>query len=118
AADHGRVEAIKVLVERGADVKITSKVISFAKLANNERKAGAVRDSVLAAFRARAVDPVNWHPDPAQVQAALHAARQHEPVEPEEKIVHVDWDAAQTAGKGMRGGESVGFQGGLTALIH
>jgi ankyrin repeat protein len=118
AADHGRVEALKMLIERGADVRITSKVISFAKLANNERKAGAVRDSVLAAFRSRAIDQVNWHPDPAQVQAALRAAREHEPVLPEEKLDHIDWDSAQTAGRGMRGGESVGYQGGLTALLH
>src|SRR5574342_178180 len=50
AVDRGRVEALKMLVERGADVRITSKVISFAKLADHERKAGAVRDSVLLAF--------------------------------------------------------------------
>jgi ankyrin repeat protein len=118
AADRNRVDALKALIAKGADVRITSKVISFAKLANNERKAGSVRDSVLLAFRARAVDPVNWHPDPAQVQAALRAARQHEPVLPEEEVVHIDWDSAQIAGRGMRGGESVGYQGGLTALIH
>jgi ankyrin repeat protein len=118
AADRGRVEALKALLGKGADVKVTSKVISFAKLANNERKAGAVRDSVLAAFRTRAVDPVNWHPDPAQVQAALRAAREHEPVLPEEQVAHIDWDSAQTAGRGLRGGEAVGYQGGLTALLH
>src|SRR5687767_11035898 len=118
AADRGRLEAVKMLVERGADLRITSKVISFAKLANNERKAGAVRDSVLLAFRSRAVDQVNWRPDPAQVQAALRAAREHEPVLPEEKVVHIDWDSAQTAGRGLRGGEAVGYQGGLTALLH
>jgi ankyrin repeat protein len=118
AADRGRVPALKTLIARGADVKITSKVISFAKLADHERKAGAVRDAVLAAFRARAVDQVTWRPGPAEVQAALRAAREHEPVLPEEKVVHIDWDSAQTAGRGMRGGETVGYQGGLTALIH
>jgi ankyrin repeat protein len=118
AASRNRVGTAKVLVERGADVTITSKVVSFAKLAANERRAGAVRDSVLLAFRGRAVDQVIWRPDPMQVQAALRSARQHEAVFPEEKVVHIDWDSAQTAGRGLGGGDAVGYQGGHTALLH
>ena len=118
AASKGRVDALKTLLAHGADVSITSKVMSFAALARKEKEAGGVRDSVLVAFRARANDQVNWHPDPSQVQAALRAAREHELLQPEEHITHIDWDSAQIAGKGMNGGESVGYQGGLTALLH
>jgi len=117
-AAKGRVEAIKVLLERHADVAVTSKVLSFAKLAAKERQAGQVRDSVLKGYRAKSADPVGWHPGPTEVQAALLAARTVERTLPEEKIVHQNWDSLQTSGKGMRGGEDVGFQGGLTALIH
>ena len=117
AAAKGRTDAVKALLQDKADFTITSKVISFAKLANAERTAGKVRDSVIAEFRKKSADPVNFHPTPEQVQAALKAARTREPVAPEEKIVHLNWDSLQTAGRQMRGGEDVGFQGGLTALI-
>jgi ankyrin repeat protein len=117
AAAKGRLDAVKALLAHKADVAVTSKVISFAKLAQAERRAGAVRDSLLKQFREKSADPIEWHPDPTEVQAALKAAREKEPVAPEEKVVHLNWDSLQTAGKAMRGGEDVGFQGGLTALI-
>ena len=39
------------------------------------------------------------------VEAALKAARAKEPVAPEDKIVHLNWDSLQTSGRALRGGE-------------
>jgi ankyrin repeat protein len=117
AASKNRVEALTALLEGGADPALTSKVMSFGRRAQTDRAAGAVRDSVLAEFRAQSPDPVVWHPEPSQVQAALRAAREHEALTAE-KIEHIDWDAAQTAGKGLSGGDAVGYLGGLTPLLH
>ncbi|MBI4522092.1 MAG: ankyrin repeat domain-containing protein [Gemmatimonadetes bacterium] len=117
AAARNRVEAVNALLQRGADAAITSKVVDFSRRANQDRIAGAVRDSVLAAFRAASPDPVLWRPDPSQVQAAVRAAREHEAVEPQ-SIKRIDWDAAQTQGKVPSNNDRVGYQGGLTALLH
>jgi len=120
AAARNRVEAVKVLLGRGADPTITTRVMEFARLASQERAAGLVRDSVLAAFRAKSPDPILWQPDPSQVQAALRAARTHEAIEPVEAmdIVRIDWDEAQTNGRSPTRPEQAGYQGGLTALLH
>jgi ankyrin repeat protein len=117
AASKGRVEAIRALLAAGADVSLTSRVLSFAALSRQERATAAVRDSVLAEFRSQSPDPVTWHPDPRQVQAALRTARERETL-PSEPVVHINWDSAQTAGRVPSPGDVAGFQGGLTALLH
>jgi ankyrin repeat protein len=120
AGSKNRVDAVRALLEGGADPAVTSKVMEFSWLARQGRIAGAVRDSVLAAFRERSPNPTLWLPDASQVQAALRAAREHEAVEPveAEEIVRIDWDSAQTAGRRPSGPEQAGYQGGLTALLH
>jgi ankyrin repeat protein len=117
AADHGRVAAVRLLLASGADVSATTRVVEFSQRARQDRRAEQVRDSVLAAFRVRAADPVNWRPDPAQVQASLRAAREHEVLSPAQ-IQRIDWDAAQIAGRAPSNADLVGYQGGLTALHH
>ena len=120
AASKNRVPAIEALMERGADPSITSKVMIFQLMADRAKAAGEVRDSIIATLRDKSPDPTTWFPDPTQVQAALRAARVYEPLEPMEatEVVHIDWDAAQTAGRAPTAQEQAGFQGGQTALLH
>ncbi len=120
AAARNRVEAVRALLGRGADPTITTKVMEFARLAEQETAAGLVRDSVLSVFRAKSPDPTLWQPNPSQVQAALRAARTHEAIEPVEAsdIERIDWDEAQTNGRSPTRAEQAGYQGGLTALLH
>ena len=120
AASRNRIPAIRTLIERGADVGITSKVVLFQRLSDHAKVGNAVRDSVLAVYRAKAPDPETWAPTLAQTQEALRAARAYEPVEPVEawEVVRIDWDSAQTAGRAPTSQEKAGYQGGLTALLH
>lgn len=117
AAETNRVDAMRALIRADADMAIASKVLDFALRAKQDQQAGRVRDSVLAAFRSRSPDPVTWRPNPAEVQASLRAAREHErlTVQP---IVRIDWDSAQTAGRRPSNNDRVGYQGGMTALLH
>ncbi len=117
AADKNRVEAMRVLIAHGADLTLTSHVLDLARRAAQDRKAGAIRDSVLAEFRAHSPDPVLWHPNPTEVQAAVRAARPYE-ILADKKAPRIDWDSAQMAGKIPSYADLVGYQGGLTALLH
>ena len=117
AASSGRVDAIRALARAGADPAVTTRVVSFERLAGRERITQQIRDSVLAELRARSPDPVGWRPDPSQVQAALRTAREREALG-DEPVVHIDWDSAQTAGRVPTAADKAGFQGGLTALLH
>ena len=120
AASRNQVEAIQALLEGGADISITTMVLRFRDLAKADLRAGEVRDSVLAAFRAEAPDPRLWQPTLTQVQAAVKAARAYEAVQPLEphEVVHIDLDKAQTQGREFTPMEKAGYQGGMTALIH
>ena len=117
AAEQNRVAAIKVLVERGADPAVTAKVIELALRSERDRKAQQIREDMMAAFRARSPDPVTWVPDAAQVQAAARAAAEYDAL-PATEVKRVDWDQAQTQGRALRYPDLVGYQGGLTALLH
>ena len=120
AASRNRASAIRALIERGAEVGVTSKVVLFQDLADKEKLTRTVRDSVLAIYQAQSPDPDTWTPTLAQTQEALRAARAHEPVEPVEasRLVRIDWDSAQTAGRAPTAQERAGYHGGLTALLH
>ena len=120
AASRNRASAIRALIERGAEVGVTSKVVLFQDLADKEKLTRTVRDSVLAIYQAQSADPDTWTPTLAQTQEALRAARAHEPVEPVEasRLVRIDWDSAQTAGRAPTAQERAGYHGGLTALLH
>jgi ankyrin repeat protein len=117
AAEQNRVAAIKVLIEAGADPSLTSKVVEMARRAERDRKAQQIRADVMAAFRARAPDPVTWVPDAAQVQAAARAAAEHDEL-PAGPVQRIDWEKVQMEGRGLGFPDLVGYQGGLTALLH
>ncbi len=51
------------------------------------------------------------------MQAATRAARQYDAL-PNEPIKRVDWNKAQMEGRVLRFPDLVGYQGGLTALLH
>ena len=119
AASLNRVEALQLLLDRGADPWLSSNVLNLSRRAVQDKRAGEVRTQVLAALREAAGDPVVWNPDPAEVQAAVRAARDFEALEseeaPEERI---DWEQAQTDGTIPTYADRVGHQGGLTPLLH
>jgi ankyrin repeat protein len=117
AAEENRVPAIKTLLAAGADPSITSKVVELARRAERDRKAQQIREEMMAAFRARASDPVTWVPDAAQVQAATHAAAEYDKL-PDGPAKRIDWEMAQMEGKSLGFPDLVGYQGGLTALLH
>jgi len=129
AASLNRVEALQLLLDRGADPWLSSNVLNLSRRAVQDKRAGAVRTQVLAALRKAAGDPVVWNPNPAEVQAAVRAARDFERCRhvpggcsaleseeaPEERI---DWEQAQTDGTIPTYADRVGHQGGLTPLLH
>jgi ankyrin repeat protein len=117
AAEQNRIPAIKALLACGADPSLTSKVVELARRAERDRKAQQIREEMMAAFRARSPDPVTWVPDAAQVQAATRAAAEYDAL-PAATVEHIDWDKAQMEGRSLGFPDLVGYQGGLTALLH
>ena len=117
AAAANRLGPVNVLMERGADLEIATKVVDLPDLDAVDRAAAGRRKEVLDGFRASAApgDRQGWRPTASQVQTAVRAAR-----------------AVQALGDAAEGGEAagiergtprayterVGVQGGLTALLH
>ena len=117
AAAANRLGPVNVLMERGADLEIATKVVDLPALDAVDRAAAGRRKEVLDGFRASAApgDRQGWRPTASQVQTAVRAAR-----------------AVQALGDAAEGGEAagiergtprayterVGVQGGLTALLH
>lgn len=116
AASKSRTDVVRLLLDHGADPSLTSKVLNVSLRAIQDRRAKAVRDETRAAFRESAPDPVNWRPDPVQVQAAVLAARPHE--EFQEEPTRIDWEAWQLDGKEPQYADLVEHVGGLTPLLH
>jgi len=117
AAAWNRWDAVEALSAGGADLSLTTKVLDLPRRARQDRVAGAVRDSVLDAFRAQTQDQTLWFPRPAEVQAAVKAARPHEDLG-SDGFERIDWEEAQLGGRRLSYAELVGYQGGLTALLH
>lgn len=115
AAAAGRTGVVQLLLEHGADPSLTTRVIDIPAMEAVDRTAGQARTEVLEGFRSAADDPRSWRPDPAQVRAAVLAAREVQEAQtissdaPEREL---DEDAFV----GYTG--LVGTQGGLTALLH
>ena len=116
AASRNRVDVIEVLLEHGADPSLTSRVWNVSLQAIYDRRAKEVRDRMMATFRQAAPDPVVWYPDPAQVQAAVRAARPYEEIR--EEPTRIDWEQAQLDGMEPRYADLVEHMGGLTPLLH
>jgi len=76
AAAAGRTDVVRTLLEGGADPTLPSTVIDVPKVAAADRVAGEIRDEVLGTFRGDQPAGTSWQPTPAQVQAAVRAARE------------------------------------------
>ena len=131
AASAGRLDAVRALVGHGADVSVKTTVLDVQEQAEEDSRAGDVRNEVLATFRGDQPAGTSWQPTPAQVQAAVRAANQARDVEPaqaepqrEEPQREADPDLGDRP-SGATGDEYdssyealVYKQGGLTALHH
>jgi len=121
AAAQNRVDAIRLLIKRGAKVDVATRALDLPTQDAVDRAAERRRDKVLADFRALVPESERaaWRPTPSQVQAAMRAARdvQESPAGVDRTVGEAD--APQTAGEAVAGySASVGTQGGLTALLH
>src|SRR5690606_3271175 len=103
----------------GANVSVTTRVLHLPTVAAVDEAAGQRRAEVLAAFRKEAGGDPNWRPSPAEVQAAVAAAREVQ------RTMTLEQPAQQASGGAAVAGEeaegwpaSVGTQGGLTPLLH
>ena len=117
AASFGRTGVARALLEAGADPDLATFVIDIPARAGVDDAAGAVRDSILDAFRAEhANGNLNWRPTPEQRRIAVQRAQDvqrtlSDAVEEEE-----EFDPQSEDFPGFTG--LVGTQGGLTALLH
>ncbi len=142
AAAAGRHEAVKALLQGGADPGLESTVVDLNERATADRAAGQRRDQILAEFRAQ-VGPRDeaWRPSPAEVQAAVRAARETpqageghtgqrdevlnamrqelgpEDARPDQQALP-DPNAPAQEGMGDSYADMVGAQGGMTALLY
>jgi ankyrin repeat protein len=122
AAVRNRVPAVRLLLERGADPAIAAHVVSLTELAAADAAARRARNEAMDAFQKQAGNQETWHPDPAQVQAAVRAALA---VEKQPELARAAEPDDEEGGGGGGGGDEanpgfagmVGVQGGLTALL-
>lgn len=117
AASLNRVEAVKILLARGADPSLTTTVLQLSLRAEQDRLAREARQAMMNTLRENSSDPTTWVPRPAEVRAAVAAASRFDELEFNE-VARVDWHAVQLESKTLRFPELVGYQGGLTALLH
>jgi ankyrin repeat protein len=106
------------LLQHGADVAASSKVLDLRAQSDADRGAGQRREQVLEAFRAEVPDSqVAWRPTTSQVQTAVRTAREGQGAfTPAVDADSVDFEEA-TPGA-MSYVDLVGAAGGLTALLH
>lgn len=117
ASSKGRTEVIRALLSYGADFAATSAVLPLPERAAQDQRARQARNAAMEEMRSQAPDPTQWVPTPEQVRAAVDAARQYDHLEVEE-IERVDWHEVQMQGRSLRFADLVGYQGGLTPLLH
>jgi len=117
AASLNRVEAVKMLLAKGADPSLTTSVLQLSRRAEQDALARDARREAMNAMREASSDPITWVPEPAEVREAVAASREFDVLEVKE-VTHVDWNAVQLDGQRLRFPELVGYQGGLTALLH
>src|SRR5207344_953123 len=71
AVSENHVDAMKVLIKRGADVNVATKTIDLQKQQAMDRQAATLRRQILAASV-----PKGMQPTASQEQAAVQAARE------------------------------------------
>jgi ankyrin repeat protein len=108
ATAQGRLEAVKVLLARGADARIATTVIDYKSRSTADTQARQARDRVMSAMLGRTVNSnFDINDPPAQGQAGGRGGQ-------------ADPNAAQF-GRGGRGPsdiDNIGKQGGFTALHY
>ena len=117
AASLDRAEAVKMLLARGANPSLTTSVLQLSRRAEQDLLAREARQAMMDTLREASSDPTTWVPRPAEVRAAVAASSRFDVLEVEE-VTHVDWNAVQLDGESLRFPDLVGYQGGLTALLH
>ena len=117
AASRNRVEAVKALLSKGADPSLTTRVLQLSRRAEQDALARDARREAMNAMREASADPTTWVPEPEEVRAAVAASSEFDVLEVDE-VTHVDWHAVQLDGQRLRFPDLVGYQGGLTALLH
>jgi uncharacterized protein len=122
AASLDRVDVLKVLLEHGADANAYTRLHDAQEQNAVDRGAAAqARNEVLNAFRQQqGGEPNTWRPGPAEVQAAVRAARDVQAAAQAGSAVAAPADEA--SGFVAGGDEGVGgggrTQGGMTPLLH
>ena len=135
AAGRNRIAVLQVLLENDADPSMRSEVVDIPALQRETQEGGERRSRVFEALKEeQAPDDLGWQPDSRQVQAAVQAAWTGK----SGQVTPYDYDpeAAQRILDGYRPeddppqddtdpevrpqsfAETVGGQGGFTALIH
>jgi ankyrin repeat protein len=109
AAAKDRAQAVRRLLERGADPSVTSRVLEISRRATRDWQELQQRPSAAATYRVEATDLDLGDP------TGLGAGG---PLVPVSTVTRVDWDSLQLAGRPLRYADLVGYQGGLTALLH
>ena len=110
ASAANRPSTVNVLVQRGADLEVGTRVIDVALRDHVDYMAEIRRHEVLEEFRVAAPphEQERWRPTGSQVQAAIRAARD---LQASPTFAEDDVDFGGYSGL-------VGHQGGLTALLH
>ena len=117
AAASNRLGPVNVLMERGAELDVATRVVDLPALDAMDRAAAQRRKQVLDGFRAAAPphEQQGWRPTASEVQTAVRAARE---------VQALDDIPGGVEGVQLERGtpraytERVGRQGGLTALLH
>jgi ankyrin repeat protein len=121
ATAHDRLDAMAVLLARGADARATTMVIDYPARAAADTEARRTRDKIASAITGRNIDST-FDPDPPPPGTApnqVTTGRGAPAVDPN--------DPDTTAGPGRRGGggprppsdiDQIGKQGGFTALHY
>ena len=117
AASRNRVEAVKALLARGADPSLTTSVLQLSLRAKQDALAREARQAMMSTLRENSSNPTTWVPRPAEVRAAVAAASRYDVLELDDEI-RMDWHGVQLEGESLRFPDLVGYQGGLTALLH
>ena len=128
AASQNRLEAVRILLAKGADPRLTTKVIDYRERAAADNEARIARDRIVTATTGKATNSninLNDPPPPGQGGAASPAGRGGggvggQPIDPNDPP-----PGGGRRGGGVPGGprspsdiEQIGTQGGFTALHY
>ena len=122
AASQDRVAALKLLLARGADARLTTTVIDYRARAAADTQARQLRDKIASARTGRSINS-NFDPDPPAPGAAAagQGARAGQNAGSDPTIPSVNPPGGRGGGGGPRPPsdiEQIGRQGGFTALHY